>query len=73
MMAKDVAMKTVKNDPLMQGEGNVTAARRVRKATETFVAQGKVADAARKAAPQTPAEAETLRTAEAKGLAKARR
>ena len=66
-------MKTAKNDPLLQGEGNLTAARRVRKATETFVAQDKVADAARKAAPHTPAEAEALRTAEAKGLAKARR
>lgn len=66
-------MKTAKSDPLLQGEGNVTAARRVRNETETFVAQGKVADAARKAAPHTPAEAEALRTAEAKGWAKARR
>ena len=66
-------MKTAKNDPLLQGEGNVTAARRVRKAPETFVAQDKVADAARNAAPHTPAEAEALRRAEAKGWAKARR
>ena len=66
-------MKPVKNDPALQGEGNITAARRVRKATESFVAQGKVAGAARAAAPHTAAEAEALRVAEAKGLAKVRR
>ena len=66
-------MKTAKNEPLLQGEGNVTAARRVRKATEAFVAKGKVANSARKAAPHTAAEAEAPRAAKAEGLAKARR
>lgn len=66
-------MKPVKNDPVLQGEGNITAARRVRKSAENFVADGKVAGAAKAAAPHTPAEAEALRAAEAKGLAKARR
>ena len=66
-------MKPVNTDPVLQGEGNVTAARRVRKSAEAFVAKGKVAGAARGAAPHTPAEAEALRAAEAKGLAKARR
>ena len=66
-------MKTVRIAPLLQGEGNVTAARRVREATEAFVAKGKVADAAQKAAPHTPAEPEALRAAKAEGLARARR
>ena len=67
-------MKTGEKDPHLereQGEGNATAARRVRKATETVVARAKVADPARKASPHTQAEAP--RSAEAQGLAKARR
>ena len=66
-------MKPVNTDPVLQGEGNVTAARRVRKSAQAFVTNGKVAGAARAAAPHTPGEAEALRAAEAKGLAKARR
>ena len=66
-------MATVKKDPALQGEGNITAARRVRKSAEKFVAQGKVPSAARAAAPHTPDEAEALRAAEAEGLSKARR
>ena len=66
-------MKPVNTGPVLQGEGNITAARRVRKSAEAFVTQGKVEGAARAAAPHTPAEAESLRAAEAKGLAKARR
>ena len=66
-------MKTVKTDPLLQGEGNVPASGHVRKTTGIFVAQGKVGYAAREAAPHTPAEAEALRAPEAKGLARARR
>ena len=66
-------MKTAKNEPLLQGGGNVSAARRVRKATEAFVTKGKVANSARKAAPHTAAGAEAPRAAKAEGLAKARR
>ena len=70
-------MKTVEKDPHLQGEqaeqgeGKATAARPVRKATETFVARAKVADPARKASPHTQVDAP--RSAEAQGLAKARR
>ena len=60
-------------DPAMQGEGNITAARRHRKAAESFIAQGKVAAAAQAAAPQTAAQAEALRLAEQKGRSKARK
>ena len=64
---------TPKDDPAMQGEGNVTAARRHRKAAEDFVADGKVADAAEAAAPQTAAQAEEMRKAEQEGRSKARK
>ena len=66
-------MKQTPNDPAMQGEGNITAARRHRKAAENFVATGKVDDAAQAAAPQTAAVAEELRVAEQKGRSKARK
>ena len=66
-------MKPNPTDPAMQGEGNVTAARRQRKAAESFIAQGKVADAAQAAAPQAAAQVEALRLAEEKGRSKARK
>ena len=65
-------MKPIPNDPAMQGEGHITAARRHRKAAENFVAEGKVAGAAEAAAPDTVAQAEELRLAEQKGRSKAR-
>ena len=66
-------MKHNPNDPTMQGEGNIAAARRHRKAAESFVAQGKVAGAALAAAPQSTAQADELRVAEQKGRSKARK
>lgn len=66
-------MKSQPKDPALQGEGNITAARRVRKATEGFVASGQVPAAARAAAPHSPQEAQELVQAEKKGLAKARK
>ena len=66
-------MKQTPNDPSTQGEGNITAARRHRKAAENFIAQGKVAGAAQAAAPKSTAQAEALRVAEQKGRSKARK
>lgn len=60
-------------DPALQGEGNITAARRVRKATEKFIASGQVADAARAAEPHNAQEAQMLLQAEKKGLSRARK
>jgi hypothetical protein len=63
----------VEDDPPMQGEGNYTAARRYDKAQEAFVKAGKVDEAAQKAKPNGPREAEELAEAEKAGRAKARR
>lgn len=63
----------VENDPPMQGEGNYTAARRYDKAQEAFVKAGKVDEAAQKAKPKGPREAEELAEAEKAGRAKAKR
>ena len=60
-------------DPALQGEGNYTAARRHREATEAFVESGRVEKAARDAAPKTALEAESLKAAERKGRAPAKR
>ena len=61
------------SDPQMQGEGNITAARRHRKSAEDFVASGQVDKAARDAAPDSPGQARDLRDAEKAGKAPARR
>ncbi len=66
-------MKSVKDDPALQGEGNYTAARRVRKSTEKFVDAGRVEPAARAAKPQNDAQAQEMLRAEKEGLAKARK
>ena len=65
--------QAVENDPPMQGEGNYTAARRYDKAQEAFVKAGKVDEAAQKAKPKGPREAEELAEAEKAGRAKAKR
>ena len=59
--------------PALQGEGNVTAARRYNEATEDFVASGQVAQKAREAAPKTPQEGDALQRAEAEGKRHAKR
>ena len=64
--------QAVDADPAMQGEGNVSAARRYDAAAQAFVASGQVTAAARAAAPQSPDEAAALARAEADGLAKAK-
>ncbi len=70
---KDHKAKQPPADPNMQGEGNITAARRNRSATEAFATSGKVAEAAKKAAPRDAQEAEAMRKAETIGLNKARK
>jgi hypothetical protein len=51
----------------LQGEGNYEASREFNTAERKFVASGKVADAARAAAPKTEAERRSMADAEAKG------
>ena len=65
--------QSVENDPPMQGEGNYTAARRYDKAQKGFVKAGKVGEAARKAKPKGPREAQELAEAEKAGRDKAKR
>ncbi len=60
--------KTLVPDPV-QGEGDYAADQRYVKSARAFVKAGKVADAAGKAAPKTPAEQAELERAERSGLA----
>jgi len=56
----------------IQGEGNYTAAREFNEAERKFVASGKVAAAARAAAPTTEAERQTMFAAEEEGKRRAK-
>lgn len=60
-------------DPAMQGEGNITAARRHRKSVEQFIEDGKVEPAAEQAAPHDAEEARDLQDAEDAGRSHARK
>jgi hypothetical protein len=64
---------TTDADPPLQGEGNITAARRHRQAAQDFIEAGRVQPAADRAAPADAAEAQELRDAEAEGRAHAKR
>jgi len=66
--AKPVA---IDNDGV-QGEGNYTAARAFNEAERKFVASGKVAAAARAAAPKTDAERQEMVAAEQEGKRRAK-
>lgn len=55
-----------------QGEGNRDAARRYDEAQQQFVESGKVADAAKRAAPQSEQEARELKRAEEQGKSHAK-
>ena len=66
-------MKLVKNVSVLQGAGSTSAARSVGRAAERFVVHAEFPRVARAGALQVASEAEALRAAEAKGLAKARR
>lgn len=59
------------NQPL-QGEGNYDAARKFDEAERRFVASGKVAAAARAAAPTSEAEQQEMLSAEAEGRRRAK-
>jgi len=56
----------------VQGEGNYTAARAFNEAERKFVASGKVAAAARAAAPKTDAERQDMVAAEQEGKRRAK-
>ena len=56
----------------VQGEGNYTAAREFNEAERKFVASGKVAAAARAAAPTTEAERQAMVAAEEVGKRRAK-
>lgn len=59
--------------PALQGEGNITAARRHRESVKKFVDSGQVEPAAREAAPDSAAEAQDLKAAEDAGRSHARK
>ena len=56
----------------VQGEGDYEATRRYRKRVEDYLATANVKKAAKKAAPRSSAEAETLKAAEAAGKKRAK-
>lgn len=66
-------MKKAPVDPALQGEGNYIAARRHRASLQKFVKAGKVAPAAKAAAPADAEEARELTDAEKTGAAAARK
>jgi hypothetical protein len=57
----------------VHGEGNYEAAREFNEAERKFVASGKVAPAARAAAPTTEAERQTMLAAEEEGKRRAKK
>lgn len=59
--------------PIMQGEGNYEAARAFNAAERKFVASGKVAAAARAAAPRSEAERQAMLAAEEEGKRRAKK
>jgi hypothetical protein len=56
----------------VQGEGDYEASRRYRKRTTDYLVNNDVEKAAVRAAPQSPAEAEELKAAEAAGKKRAK-
>jgi hypothetical protein len=60
------------DEPANQGEGNVTADRHYRDATEKFVRSGQVDEAAADAAPANDAEAREMEEAEREGRSHAK-
>jgi len=70
--AKKSAKKPTVRRSKVQGEGDYEASRRYRQRVEKFVATSDVGGAARRAAPKSRAEAESLRAAEAAGRRRAK-
>jgi len=69
---KSDAGPTAINTDGVQGEGNYEAARQFNEAERKFVASGKVAAAARAAAPKSEAERQEMIAAEVKGKRRAK-
>jgi hypothetical protein len=59
-------------EPKIQGEGDYEASRRYRKRVDEYVENNDVEKAAIRAAPESAAEAEELKAAEAEGKARAK-
>jgi hypothetical protein len=57
----------------VEGEGSYSGTRAYNQRTEKFVRSGKVKEAARKAAPRSPAEAKAMAKAERVGRSRAKR
>ncbi|MBC7956003.1 MAG: hypothetical protein H7Y33_09065 [Cytophagales bacterium] len=64
--------KTVPGNNKVQGEGDYEAARRYDKSAQDFAQSGKVDEAARKAKPNDPKEAEALKKAEEIGKSRSK-
>ncbi|MCW5620304.1 MAG: hypothetical protein KIS79_04270 [Burkholderiales bacterium] len=56
----------------IEGEGSYSGTKQYNEATREFIEEGKVGQAARKAAPATPEEARELEAAERAGKARAK-
>jgi hypothetical protein len=69
---KATKSKTPPADNQVQGEGDYKAARRYDKSAQDFAQSGKVAEAARKARPLDPQEAEDLKRAEEIGKSRSK-
>jgi hypothetical protein len=59
-------------DSKIQGEGDYEAARRYEEASKRYAESGKAPDAAKKASPGSPQEAEDMRRAEEEGKSHAK-
>ncbi len=70
-MTKPTIQKNEQN--AVQGEGDYEAGRRYDKSARDFAQSGQVDDAARKAAPRSPEEAEQMKQAEREGASHAKR
>ena len=72
MKSKNAKSRTPAGSDKVQGEGDYEAAERYDTSVKSFVKSGKGAEAARKAAPGSPQEAEELKSAERAGLARSK-
>lgn len=64
--------ETLRGNTKVQGEGDYEAARRYDKSAQDFAQSGKVAEAARKAQPHDPKEADDLKRAEEAGKSRSK-
>ena len=69
---KATKTKTLSGDTQVQGEGDYNAARRYDRSAQDFAQSGKVAEAARKARPHGPKDADALKRAEEIGKSRSK-